>query len=39
VNDNMELAAIAPETAQLIDWDAFMDDFDWSFTPNYLNPT
>ncbi|CAK7240650.1 MAG: hypothetical protein STHCBS139747_002096 [Sporothrix thermara] len=36
---SIDLSAIQPENAQLIDWDAFMDDFDWSFTPDYFNPT
>lgn len=40
----MEGASTGPEAevgltdnAQQIDWTAFMDDFDWSFTSNYLN--
>ncbi|CAK7227330.1 hypothetical protein SBRCBS47491_006532 [Sporothrix bragantina] len=36
---SIDLSVIQPENAQLIDWDAFMDDFDWSFTPDYFNPT
>ncbi|CAK7236744.1 hypothetical protein SEUCBS140593_009723 [Sporothrix eucalyptigena] len=36
---SIDLSTIQPENAQLIDWDAFMDDFDWSFTPDYFNPT
>lgn len=36
---SLDLSTLQPENAQLIDWDAFMDDFDWSFTPDYLNPT
>ncbi|OAA67995.1 c6 zinc finger domain containing protein [Niveomyces insectorum RCEF 264] len=39
VNASIDISSIQPENAQLIDWDAFMDDFDWSFTPDYLNPT
>ena len=35
---SIDLSTIQPENAQLIDWDAFMDDFDWSFTPDYFNP-
>lgn len=25
------------DSLQQLDWNAFMDDFDWSFTSNYLN--
>ncbi|CAK7565166.1 MAG: hypothetical protein SEPTF4163_003076 [Sporothrix epigloea] len=36
---SIDLSSIQPDSAQLIDWDAFMDDFDWSFTPDYFNPS
>jgi hypothetical protein len=40
----VEGAQVGPEpeatlidSSQQIDWTGFMDDFDWSFTSNYLN--
>jgi hypothetical protein len=35
----VNLEPIQPDASQMIDWDAFMADFDWSFTPDYLNPS
>lgn len=32
-----EVEASLVDSSQQIDWTGFMDDFDWSFTSNYLN--
>lgn len=40
--DALAAAATEPpplaDAFQRVDWNAFMEDFDWSFTPDYLNP-